>query len=136
MAMDCDSPNRRPAAGTPICHIDELPESGGRIFSIGTESDAFGIIVLRHGDTVVAWHNHCPHFGQPLARSDEHLIVKPPHSLTCNVHYARFRWQDGYCETGDCEGESLTAVAIEIVDGVVRFAAGNEGSGGSPDCTA
>jgi len=134
--MDCDSPNRRPAAGTPICRIDELPESGGRIFSIGPENDAYGVILLRHGNDVVAWHNRCPHFGQPLARSDEHLIVKPPHSLICNVHYARFRWQDGYCETGDCEGESLTAVTIEVVDGVIRFGAESEGSGGSMDCTA
>jgi len=111
-----------PPAGTAVCPMESLPDGGGRVFFFGPEAAPFGLLVLRSGDDVRGWLNRCPHFGQPLARDDATLIVKPHHSFSCNVHYARFRWTDGVCEFGDCEGEALTPVALAVVDGVVRFA--------------
>jgi nitrite reductase/ring-hydroxylating ferredoxin subunit len=84
------------------------------VVAIGPEDSPFRLILLRSGDRVIAWHNCCPHFGQPLALKDEWLILKPHTSLSCNVHYARFRWADGVCEFGDCEGERLTTVPVAI----------------------
>lgn len=112
-----------PAAGTIICPVTDLPDGGGRVFSFGPEDNPFRVILLRSGDQVIAWHNHCPHFGQPLALKDEWLILKPHTTLSCNVHYARFRWQDGVCEFGDCLGEKLTALPVEVSNGEVRFKA-------------
>jgi nitrite reductase/ring-hydroxylating ferredoxin subunit len=109
----------RPAADTVLCQLSDLPDGGGRVFSFGPDDNPFRLILLRSGETVIAWHNRCPHFGQPLALKDEWLILKPHTTLSCNVHYARFRWHDGVCESGDCEGESLTAVPVSIRDGQV-----------------
>ncbi len=109
----------RPAAGTVLCQLSDLPDGGGRVFAFGPEKDPFRLILLRSGDQVIAWHNRCPHFGQPLALKDEWLILKPHTTLSCNVHYARFRWADGVCESGDCEGESLTGVSVTVRDGQV-----------------
>ena len=111
----------QPAAGTFLCRIDDIPDGGGRVLAIGEDEAPFRLILLRSGDQVIAWHNRCPHFGQPLALKDEWLILKPHTTLSCNVHYARFRWQDGFCEAGDCEGESLTSLPIEVRDGQVIF---------------
>ena len=112
-------PPATPATGTIVCLLADLPDGGGRVFSFGPEDNPFRLILLRSGDQVIAWHNRCPHFGQPLALKDEWLILKPHTTLSCNVHYARFRWNDGVCESGDCEGESLTGVPVTVRDGQV-----------------
>ncbi|MCP5269202.1 MAG: Rieske 2Fe-2S domain-containing protein [Zoogloeaceae bacterium] len=115
------SPPVPPPPGTLICTLAELPGSGGRVFSFGEGQQTFRIIVLAHNGQIQAWHNCCPHFGAPLAEKDEWLILKPGNSFSCNVHYARFRWDDGVCEAGDCEGDQLAGIAIKIRDGQVFF---------------
>jgi nitrite reductase/ring-hydroxylating ferredoxin subunit len=111
-----------PVPGTVVCRLDELPDGAGRMFSFGEGDEVFRVLVLRSGDTVLGYENRCPHFGIPFAQRDEHLIVKAGESFSCNTHYARFRWRDGYCDLGDCEGESVPAVALTVADGEIRFA--------------
>ncbi len=115
-------PAMRPAAGTPVCAIADLPDGGGRMFVFAAESGEFRLLVLRSGARCLGYENRCPHFGIPLAARNEHLILKPHESVSCNTHYARFRWEDGYCDSGDCVGESLPAVPLDVIDGVVCFA--------------
>lgn len=107
-----------------LCRVDELADGSARLIDL---NDTAGngappsVVLLRSGTTVHAFANVCPHFGVALAKRQEHLIFKPHLSISCNNHYARFRWSDGYCEFGDCEGESLKPVAVELVDGEVRL---------------
>ena len=84
----------------------------------------FRYLLLRSGADVNAYVNRCAHFGVPLAAKQEQLIFQPHQSLSCNVHYARYRWSDGVCESGDCEGESLRAIPV-VVDalGDIRITA-------------
>ena len=78
----------------------------------------------RLGAEVTAYANRCAHFGVPLAAKQEHMQFVPHVSLTCNVHYARFRWSDGRCDRGDCEGDSLIAIPLEVdAQGAIRIAA-------------
>jgi nitrite reductase/ring-hydroxylating ferredoxin subunit len=109
----------------PLCLLTDLVDGQAKLIAsdeagvIDTKTP--GLILLRSGDTVRAYTNLCPHFGVPLAKRQEHLLFKAHQTLSCNNHYARFRWSDGVCEFGDCEGEALTHVAVEIRDGwVVR----------------
>ncbi len=83
----------------------------------------FRLIVARSGDEVFGYVNRCAHFGVPLAERIEQLIFKPHQSLTCNVHYARYAWRDGVCESGECDGEGLLRVPLELSGGIVRIAA-------------
>jgi nitrite reductase/ring-hydroxylating ferredoxin subunit len=81
----------------------------------GTESTAtFKMLVLREGNTVRAFANRCAHFGVPLAAQPSQLIQVPLRSITCNVHYAKYRWEDGSCESGECDGESLVPVPLAV----------------------
>jgi nitrite reductase/ring-hydroxylating ferredoxin subunit len=89
------------------------------MFSFPLAQGEFRLLVLRSGDTCFGYENRCPHFGVPLAARDGQLILKPHLSVSCNTHYARFRWADGYCESGDCVGESLVQVPLVVSDGVV-----------------
>ncbi|MBK6637793.1 MAG: Rieske 2Fe-2S domain-containing protein [Rhodocyclaceae bacterium] len=106
-----------------LCQLDDLADGSARVVDL--PADAAGkpqsLVLLRSGEAVHAFENVCPHFGVALAKRQEHLIFKPHLSVSCNNHYARFRWSDGYCEFGDCEGESLKPVAVELIDGEVRL---------------
>jgi nitrite reductase/ring-hydroxylating ferredoxin subunit len=116
-----DLPNA-PSVGTELGILTDIPDGGAKIASLELKSDTnnlnpFKFIMLRSGQNVVAYVNRCAHFGVPLSENDEHLILESHISISCNVHYARFRWQDGYCIRGDCEGESLIAIPITIEAG-------------------
>ncbi len=111
-----------PDAGTAVCGLGDIADGGGRIFSFGEGKDIFRLLVLRSGEHCFGYVNRCPHFGVPLAERDEQLITIAHQAVKCNVHYSRFRWQDGYCEDGECVGESLQAVPLAVAAGVVEIA--------------
>ncbi len=128
---------RRLSSLSRICRLDDLPDGQVTIVHLAPEvpasaaeptatkstaAQARSALVLRSGEAVHAFENRCPHFGTALAQRQEHMIYVPHTSLSCNVHYARFRWHDGYCESGDCQGESLTPLAVELQDGEVLLA--------------
>jgi nitrite reductase/ring-hydroxylating ferredoxin subunit len=93
-----------PAPGTALATREALPD--GQATLVNWPADAalpdpsFKMILLRSGEVVRAFANRCAHFGTPLAAKQEQLIFKPHISITCNVHYARYRWEDGSCECG------------------------------------
>lgn len=119
MTAWCDLPGA-PASGSPVCALADLPDGGGRMLRLGPA--AFPLLVLRDGERCLGYVNRCPHFGVPLAQRDDQLILEPRRWVKCNTHYARFRWEDGYCDSGDCAGESLLAVPLMVTAGEVRLA--------------
>lgn len=112
-----------PASGFEVCALEEIPDGGGRIFQFSIEERELCLLVLRSGDCCYGYINRCPHFGMPLATCDSQLIYESNRWVKCNVHYARFRWQDGFCEAGDCEGESLQSVLLEVQSGKILVVA-------------
>ena len=114
-----------PAPGTVVCHADEVADGQPRLLELpaaAAGSKPFRLILLRSGEALHAFVNRCAHFGVPLAEKQEQLIYKPHLTLSCNVHYARYRWQDGYCEAGDCAGEALIPLPVTLgADGLVRI---------------
>jgi nitrite reductase/ring-hydroxylating ferredoxin subunit len=111
-----------PAASSRLADLTELPDGGAHFLGFGPDAAPFRLVLLRSGEKVYGYVNRCAHFGVPLTAKKEHLILKPHESISCNVHYARFRWQDGFCVSGDCAGESLIAVPVVVRDGVVYVA--------------
>lgn len=115
-----------PAPGTPLCSMHSLTDGHATLLELDTGGgpiQPFRLILLRSGAQVTAFVNRCAHFGVPLAAKQAQLIFKPHASITCNVHYARYRWADGVCEAGDCEGESLMPVPLEqLADGQLQIA--------------
>lgn len=120
-----------PALGTLICPLEALPDGMATPWVMGAEAAPFRLLLLRSAGAVHAYVNRCAHFGVPLAAKPTQLIFQPHQSITCNVHYARYGWQDGACLSGECEGEGLLAVPVVIADGQlwVAEAAGGGRSG-------
>ena len=109
-------------SGIEVTALNEIPDGAGRIFQLSIEQKKFSLLVLRSGDCCYGYANRCPHFGMPLSVSDSQLIFEPHLWVKCNVHYAKFRWHDGLCEAGECEGESLQQVPLEVRDGFIHIA--------------
>lgn len=122
-----------PAPGTVLVLRSELPPAGAVLRTFAAEDASamaspnatlptaaakprerpFSVLLLVHEGGLRAYVNRCAHFGVPLAARVEQLIHDPGVSVTCNVHYARFRWNDGVCDRGDCEGDRLISIALE-----------------------
>ncbi|MCF8198683.1 MAG: Rieske 2Fe-2S domain-containing protein [Sulfuritalea sp.] len=111
-----------PAVGVVLTRLDEIADGGACILSLGSDAQTFGIILLRSGDAVFAYVNRCAHFGLPLASEVKFLYPAPHKHITCSVHYARYRWSDGVCDKGDCEGEFLLKIPVVVVSGDVVVA--------------
>jgi nitrite reductase/ring-hydroxylating ferredoxin subunit len=117
-----------PAPGTRLGQRDALQDGQVVLHQVFAEGDSaqqhpFRILLLRSGPSVTAYANRCAHFGVPLAAKQEQMQFVPHVSLTCNVHYARYRWSDGVCDRGDCVGESLVPIPLHIDGaGVIRIA--------------
>lgn len=94
--------------------LQELPPPAG------AAGPGFRYLLLRSGNDVKAYVNRCAHFGVPLAARQELLMFVPHTSLTCNVHYARYRWSDGACAGGECDGVGLLPIPV-LVDAEGRI---------------
>lgn len=113
-----------PAVGTALLPQDQLEDGQVRLVQLGTQPAGFGVLLLRSAGSVRAYANRCAHFGVPLAARQEHLKFVPHQSLSCNVHYARYRWDDGVCDRGDCVGERLLPIPVVVgEDGMISIAA-------------
>ncbi|MEW6292410.1 MAG: Rieske 2Fe-2S domain-containing protein [Pseudomonadota bacterium] len=112
-----------PAPGTVLARLEAVPDGGALLANLGAEAAPFKIILLRSGRAVFAYVNRCAHFGVPLAEKTEHLGIRPHESIRCCVHYARYRWRDGSCESGECEGAGLLPISLVVRDGLIAIAA-------------
>lgn len=106
--------------GSFICRLDEVPAAGGHVVRLTRGGREISLVVLRQHEAVRCFLNRCPHLGSELASQDRHLYLEPGVSLECNVHYAVFRWADGVCVRGDCQGESLVGVPVTVGEDGIR----------------
>lgn len=118
------TPTPLPATGTLLGQLDALPDGSATMGELpaepGTSETPFRYLLLRSGAEVKAYVNRCAHFGVPLAARQDLLIFVPHTSITCNVHYARYRWSDGACAGGECDGVGLLPIPV-VVDAQGRI---------------
>lgn len=81
------------------------------------------IILVKHGGTVHAYRNICPHIGVGLDYGDGKCLADAD-TLICAMHGARFEAATGACFDGPCSGDALTRVPIRIEQGRVELADG------------
>lgn len=116
-----------PVPGTVLGSLGALADGQALMQTLPAASPLekpFRYLLLRSGDSVRAFVNRCAHFGVPLAERQEHLHFQPHVSVTCNVHYAKYRWEDGACLSGECEGSPLLSIPVEVdAGGTIRAGA-------------
>lgn len=105
-----------PPRGQLLGNLFELQDGHATMLELPSKEQdrPFRYLLLRSSHQVRAYVNRCAHFGVPLANRQALLIFTPHESLSCNVHYAHYRWSDGVCFSGDCAGESLMAIPLHV----------------------
>jgi len=96
-----------------LCSLDDVPD-GGALEIKAEEPGGTGIVMLRRGDEAWAYRNVCPHFSIPLNYEPNTFWAYDAELLMCAHHSAMFRFEDGHCIDGPCEGSALTPVPIRI----------------------
>ena len=97
-------------AGTDLCAAADVADGKSRV--VNTGRDLPEVIVVREGERIFGYLNACAHMALPLNLLDDFAVGTSQHTLVCDHHYAAFRFRDGVCIAGPCEGESLAAVPL------------------------
>jgi nitrite reductase/ring-hydroxylating ferredoxin subunit len=100
--------------------LEQVPDLGGcsarRVDATGAERR---VIVLRRGKSVWGYVNRCPHFSVELDFEPGEFATYDGKVLICAHHSALFRFEDGYCIEGPCQGQRLDRVALRVQGGRV-----------------
>ncbi|WP_300552996.1 Rieske (2Fe-2S) protein [Maricaulis sp.] len=102
---------------TVLCRLDDIEDGKGKVVPPGPE----GLLIVRRGDHAFAWRNSCPHANLPLGLPDGRVLVHGGTQIVCPVHGASFDAVTGICTGGPAADDSLTPVAIDVVDGEIRL---------------
>lgn len=104
------------SVGTALCRLDEIPDGGAIAVPLDPMTQC---IVLRRGGEAWAYVNRCPHFSIPLDFEPGEFCTYDATHLMCAHHSAMFRFEDGQCVDGPCEGAALTKIDVLVRDGRV-----------------
>jgi nitrite reductase/ring-hydroxylating ferredoxin subunit len=111
-----------PPAGSVVCAVDDVADGSSRVV---TFAGGFELIVVRTGDAVFGYVNECKHLQVGLNLLDDHACETNAGTILCQYHYATYRFEDGYCIAGPCQGDSLTAVPLAVRSGRIVIATGS-----------
>ena len=96
-----------------ICAASEVNEKG-REFRVNGEDGPFYLMIFCRGDSMMAYHNACPHQGRSLNFAPDRFLIGDDGLLVCAHHGAAFDLDSGSCLQGPCKGASLRAIGISI----------------------
>lgn len=104
-----------------LCRLDTLADGAVSAIDVQLDGESTDLILYRRGDSVVAYHNVCPHAGRRLDYAPGQFLLRAG-QLICAAHGATFDVIGGRC-TGGPGGGGLSAVPVVVIDGEVRLAA-------------
>ena len=102
-----------------ICPLHELADPGSRGFTLGRGEWPLKGFVVRKGDVVRAYVNHCPHAGYPLNWNPDQVLAPESSVIRCVMHGALFDMGTGRCVSGPCPGASLRTLPVYVEKGYV-----------------
>ncbi len=106
-----------------LCALSDLEDPGSLAVNMEQSGLPWDLCLVRKGEEVFAYVNHCPHAGSPLDWvPGEFLSVDKMH-IQCSTHHALFEIDSGQCVKGPCVGKGLKPIDIEIVEGEVFYKA-------------
>lgn len=77
-------------------------------------------LVLQHADKVAVYLDLCPHNKTVLSQNGSYLS-QDLSRLMCEVHGATFKLEDGSCDRGPCQGDTLAKIPFEVANEIVRI---------------
>jgi len=112
-----------------VCRLSDLDQGSARGFTIGRGDWPLRGLVVRLGEAVYGYVNHCPHAGHPLNLKPHQFLTHDGSLILCSSHGALFEKQTGYCVAGPCAGKLLRSIPLKVESGFVMLAEGAEAGG-------
>lgn len=109
-----------------LCRVADLADPGARSFSAGGGDWPLRGFLVRKGERVVAYINHCPHQGHPLNLRPDAFLTPDRSLILCSSHGALFEIATGLCVDGPCAGRALKQIPIQVEAGLVILGEGAE----------
>jgi nitrite reductase/ring-hydroxylating ferredoxin subunit len=103
----------------PLCALEAIADGGALALDAEREGQSLALVLVRRGGEVWGYRNRCPHFSVPLDFHPGEFCTYRSQVLMCAHHSALFRFEDGHCIEGPCEGSRLEAVPVRLVEGRV-----------------
>jgi nitrite reductase/ring-hydroxylating ferredoxin subunit len=94
-----------------ICPLHELADPGAKGFTMGGGDWPLRGFVVRRGDTVRAYVNHCPHAGFPLNWQPDQFLAPEAPLILCVMHGALFEIESGRVRVGTVRGQGFARAA-------------------------
>ena len=107
-----------------ICALHELADPGAKGFTMGEGEWPLRGFVVRRGDDVRAYVNHCPHAGFPLNWTPDGFLAPEAPLILCVMHGALFEIEGGACVSGPCQGKALRPLPVRVERGYVLLEEG------------
>ena len=121
MASSSEHNPARPAAGERLCALADIADPGAKGFRFRWEGRIFAGFVIRKGELLTGYVDHCPHAGWPLATFDDRYLTRDANHILCTGHGALFTL-DGAGATNPCIGMHLTPWPVVVREGEVFVA--------------
>ena len=103
-----------------ICASATLAEGGkGVRFDLPSQGGEEKGFAVRHGGSVCAFVNRCPHLGTELDWQPGEFFEETGLYLVCSTHGAIFEPATGFCVAGPCRGASLEPLQVREQGGHV-----------------
>jgi nitrite reductase/ring-hydroxylating ferredoxin subunit len=107
-----------------LCSLAELEVTGSRGFTVGEGDWPLRGFIVKTAGGIAAYVNYCPHAGHPLNIRPDRFLTPDRNLILCCSHGALFARDNGFCIAGPCQGQSLTAIPVNVVSGYVLLADG------------
>ncbi len=102
-----------------ICALTDIPDGDSAGYSVKDGEFYRSLLIIRRGDTVIAYRNSCPHEGDRMEHARGKFLDEEKAHILCASHGALFRIEDGVCIAGPCFGENLDPIVTAIEGGEV-----------------
>jgi nitrite reductase/ring-hydroxylating ferredoxin subunit len=97
-----------------LCALSDLADPGAKGFVFRQDEALFLGFIVRRGDRVLGYIDHCPHAGWPLAGQPDRYLTKAGDKIICSAHGALFEPSTGICTSGPCAGHALSAWPVRM----------------------
>lgn len=93
-----------------LCHLNDISNPGAKGFDNADKP----FFIVRHGSTVRAYENSCPHTGAPLNWQPDQFLDIDEQVIQCSLHMALFDIPSGQCIAGPCVNQHLNNIPIVV----------------------
>ncbi len=98
-----------------LCNVQDIQDPGAK----GFNGNNYNVLIIHKDGKFYGYYNSCPHIGIPLEWAPDEFLDREQRLILCANHGAEFLIESGECIAGPCAGQSLTAVPLQVKDGVL-----------------